>query len=432
MSTVAMNDLTRSFIESHPIEAVQALERLADDEILIEVEDLGTEQLLCVLDDLSPRRACDLFDRLDRGRQLQLIDKGPPWFTLKIIKPLSSKVRNDLLDTLPRSVRTDIEYLMSFPVDSVAYLVDEAAETLRIDLSVGEAINQLRASPDYKENSIFVVDHESVLIGRVFVKDLALSSDNDPILKYLESDVETVEIWESRKSFIERSGDSKEEIIPVIDDRRKLLGVLHHEVIHEAAERDVIANVQTMVGGSKQENARSKVSESIRHRVPWLLINLATTFLAASVIALFEGLIAKFTALAVLLPIVAGQSGNTGSQSMAVTIRSLALREIGLREWWFLAKKEFLVGVISGVSIALVCALAVFAWSQSYGLALIIAISMVTALSLACIAGALVPIMLARFGVDPATASSIILTTFTDVVGFLSFLGIALLLAFLL
>ncbi|MCY4656864.1 MAG: magnesium transporter, partial [Gammaproteobacteria bacterium] len=135
---------------------------------------------------------------------------------------------------------------------------------------------------------------------------------------------------------------------------------------------------------------------------------------------------------AVLLPIVAGQSGNTGSQSMAVTIRSLALKEIGLREWWFLAKKEFLVGVISGVSIALVCALAVFAWSQSYGLALIIAISMVTALSLACSAGALVPIILARFGVDPATASSIILTTFTDVVGFFSFLGIALMLAFLL
>lgn len=432
MLRVAINDLACSFIESHPIEAVQVLERLTDEELLTEVEDLGTEQLLCVLDDLSPRRACDLFDRLDRDRQLQLVIKGPPWFTLKIIKPLSSEVRNNLLETLPSTVRTDIEYLTSFPADSVAYLVDEAAETLRVDLSVGEAINQLRASPDYRENSIFVVDHESALIGRIFVKDLALSSDDDPILKYLESDVETVEIWESRKSFIERSGDSKEEIIPVIDERRKLLGVLRHDVIHEEAERDVIANVQTMVGGSKQENARSKVSESIRHRVPWLLVNLATTFLAASVIALFEGLIAKFTALAVLLPIVAGQSGNTGSQSMAVTIRSLALREIGLREWWFLAKKEFLVGVISGVSIALVCALAVFAWSQSFGLALIIAISMVTALSLACIAGALVPIMLARFGVDPATASSIILTTFTDVVGFLSFLGIALLLAFLL
>ena len=431
MSTVAINDLVRAFIESHPIEAVQVLERLTDEELLIEVEDLGTEHLFSVLDDLSPRRASDLFDRLGRDRQLQLVENAPPWFTLKIIKPLSSEVRNDLLDTLPGTVRTDIEYLISFPADSIAYLVDKAAETLRVDLSVGDAVNQLRASLDYKENSIFVVDHESALIGRVFVKDLALAPDSDPILKYLESDVEKVEIWESSKFFIERSGDSKEEMIPVIDERRKLLGVLHHEVIHEASERDVIANVQTMVGGSKQENARSKVSESIRHRVPWLLINLATTFLAASVIALFEGLIAKFTALAVLLPIVAGQSGNTGSQSMAVTIRSLALREIGLREWWFLAKKEFLVGVISGVSIALVCALAVFVWSQSYGLALIIAISMVTALSLACVAGALVPIMLARFGVDPATASSIILTTFTDVVGFLSFLGIALL-AFLL
>ncbi len=432
MSAIVLNDLARSFVESHPSEAVQVLERLGNEEILAEVETLGTEQLFSVLDDLSPRRAGELFGGLDRDRQVQLIEKGPPWFALKIIKPLANEVRSNLLDTLPSSVKTDINYLITFPAESVAYLVDVAAETLRVELSVGEAINQLRARSDYKENSIFVVDHESTLIGRVFVKDLALSSDTDPIVKFLESDIETAEIWESRKSLIERLGDSTEEIIPVIDDRRKLLGVLHHEVIHEAAETEVIANVQTMVGGSKQENAHSKVSESIRYRIPWLLINLATTFLAASVIALFEGLIAKFTALAVLLPIVAGQSGNTGSQSMAVTIRSLALKEIGLREWWFLGKKEFLVGVISGVSIALVCALAVFMWSQSYGLALIIAISMVTALSLACSAGALVPIILARFGVDPATASSIILTTFTDVVGFFSFLGIALMLAFLL
>lgn len=432
MTLNVMNELARTFLTSHPAEAIQSLERLTDDEILAEVQGLGTIHVLNVLDDLSPRRACDLFGHLDKSMQLKLVESGPPWFILKIFKSLAPEVQTDLLSTLPASVNTDIDYLLTFPADSIAYLVDEAAESLRVDLTVGEAINQLRACSDYKENSILVVDHESVLIGRIFVKDLAIASHSDPILRYLESDIDTVQIWESRKSFIERSGASKEELIPVVDERRKLIGVIHHEVIHQAAERDVIANVQTMVGGSKQENARSKVSESIKHRVPWLMINLGTTFLAASVIALFEGLIAKFTALAVLLPIVAGQSGNTGSQSMAVTIRSLALREIGLREWWFLAKKEFLVGVISGVSIALVCALAVFAWSQSYGLALIIAISMVTALSLACVAGALVPIMLARFGVDPATASSIILTTFTDVVGFLSFLGIALLLAFLL
>ena len=140
-------------------------------------------------------------------------------------------------------------------------------------------------------------------------------------------------------------------------------------------------------------------------------------------------MLAQFTALAVLLPVVAGQSGNAGSQSMAVTIRGLALREISFRQWFRLSRKELFVGTTNGVLIAVVCGLAVFLWQQSWGLSLIISLSMVIALAIAGIAGALVPILLARFGQDPATASSIILTTITDVVGFFVFLGIATLLA---
>jgi magnesium transporter len=150
------------------------------------------------------------------------------------------------------------------------------------------------------------------------------------------------------------------------------------------------------------------------------------------VVALFEDLIAQFTALAVLLPVVAGQSGNAGSQALAVTIRGLALREIGTREWRRVLSKETRVGMVDGLALAVTCGAGVYVWSQSIGLALVIAVAMVLSMVAAGISGALVPMILTRLGQDPATASSIILTTVTDVAGFFSFLGTATALSFML
>jgi magnesium transporter len=189
------------------------------------------------------------------------------------------------------------------------------------------------------------------------------------------------------------------------------------------------ASIQTMVGASKDERALSKASFAVRKRLPWLQINLLTAFLAAAVVGLFENTIAQFTALAVLLPVVAGQSGNAGAQALAVTMRGLALREITVRQWLPVTLKEVSVGLINGLAVALTCGIGVFVWSGSSGLVLVITLSMVLAMIAAGFAGAVVPIVLKRLGQDPAQSSSIILTTVTDVAGFFSFLGIATLLA---
>lgn len=159
--------------------------------------------------------------------------------------------------------------------------------------------------------------------------------------------------------------------------------------------------------------------------MPWLQINLLTAFLAASIVAVFEGTIAKYTALAVLLPVVAGQSGNAGAQALAVTMRGLALREIRIGQWKKVATKEIITGFWNGIAIAITCGIGVYLWSGQIGLVIVIASSMIIAMVMAGMAGALVPIVLKRLGQDPAVASSIILTTVTDIAGFLSFLGIA-------
>jgi magnesium transporter len=187
--------------------------------------------------------------------------------------------------------------------------------------------------------------------------------------------------------------------------------------------------MQTMVGASKEERALSKVSFAVRKRLPWLEINLGTAFLAASVVGLFEETIARYTALAVLLPVVAGQSGNTGAQALAVTMRGLALREIRVSHGFRVLMKELIIGFVNGVAIAIVTSIGVYLWSRNWGLSIVMFTAMIVSMVAASAAGALIPIVLVKLNRDPATASSIILTTVTDIVGFFTFLGLATLLA---
>jgi magnesium transporter len=197
----------------------------------------------------------------------------------------------------------------------------------------------------------------------------------------------------------------------------------------QVAQEQSTASAVTMVGASEDERALSSPFFAVRKRLPWLEVNLLTAFLAAAVVGVFEETIAALPALAVLLPVVAGQSGNTGAQALAVTIRGLALREIRIRHWWKVVTKEIIAGAGNGIVVALTTAVAVYFWSGSTGLALVICLSMVISMTIAGLAGAAIPMILTSLRQDPAQSSSIFLTTVTDVAGFYSFLGIATLLS---
>jgi magnesium transporter len=217
--------------------------------------------------------------------------------------------------------------------------------------------------------------------------------------------------------------------LPVVDIAGRLIGIIRYDALMAAVRQESSVDMVTMVGASRDERALSNVSFVVRKRLPWLSINLLTAFLAAAVVGLFESTIAQFTALAVLLPVVAGQSGNTGAQALAVTMRGLALREIGTSQWFQVARKEIGAAFFNGIAIALLTSSGVLVWSSSWGLALVIGTSMVIAMLAAAIAGVVIPTTLSSLGQDPAQSSSIILTTVTDVVGFFAFLGIATLLS---
>jgi magnesium transporter len=273
-------------------------------------------------------------------------------------------------------------------------------------------------------SDVFLVDDEGHLAGRVPLQDLAVAAPAER-LDTLAVAAVSVPATASQQEVVDLLTERRLASLPVVDFEGRMVGVIRHDAMVRAAQHDVAGDMQTMVGASRQERALSRVSFAVKRRLPWLQVNLAAAFLAASIVGLFEATIAQVTALAVLMPVVAGQSGNTGAQALAVTMRGLALREIRVAQWFRVTRKEAAVAFINGWLIALTTAAAVFLWHGSPGLSFVVGVAMLMAMVAAGIAGVIIPMALTSLGQDPAQSSSIFLTTVTDVVGFSSFLGIA-------
>jgi len=288
-------------------------------------------------------------------------------------------------------------------------------------------VERLQRFRDQRIQDVFLVDAGGHLTGVVSLQDVVLSQP-DRRLQTLRREPDAVQALAPRDEVLETLESHRVSSLGVVDFDGRLIGVLRQDDLVTAVQEEAAATALRMVGASEDERALSSPLFAVRKRLPWLQINLLTAFLAASVVGIFESTIASVTALAVLLPVVAGQSGNTGAQALAVTMRGLALREIRTRQWLRVTVKEVLAGAGNGVAVALTTAAAVYLWSRSTGLAAVIGISMVISMTAAGFAGAVIPVILTALRRDPAQASSIILTTITDVVGFFSFLGIATLL----
>jgi magnesium transporter len=413
------------FAQLFPHELAVFADTLPADQVAELIEGLAPVDAAAVFKRLRPDSAADVLDRLAEETFSKLVPQLDPGPVAAILARLDSDRRNNRLQALSESHSKEITQLMTYTSDSAGGMMDPRVTTFRPSSTVNEVIKRIRSLRSKRISDVFLIDEDGKLVGAVSLQDLVLAQSSDTLDELVGKQPVSVQATASREQVLEVFALSKAPSVPVTDFEGRVVGVIRHESLMAAAQAEATADVQTMVGASKDERALSKVSFAVRRRLPWLQVNLGTAFLAAAVVGLFEGTIAQFTALAVLLPVVAGQSGNTGSQALAVTMRGLALREIRGRHWLRVSLKEVAAGAINGVAVALVTALAVYIWSDSVGLTAVIAVAMVTSMAIAGLAGASIPMILERLGQDPAQASSIVLTTVTDVVGFSSFLGLA-------
>ena len=329
------------------------------------------------------------------------------------------------LTALDAKLAREIRELLTYPPGVAGRMMDPRVTSLRPDTTAREALSLIRSRRMKAIHDVFITDVEGPFSGSVGIQDLALARPDARVAELAQPNPPRVQALAPQDEMIAIAEDRRLTSLPVVDISDRLLGVIRYADLLSASQHDATADLQTMVGVSKEERAFSSVSFAVRKRLPWLQVNLAMAFLAASVVGLFEATIARFTALAVLLSVVAWQSGNTGAQALAVTMRGLALREIRVRHWLRVGMKELVVGAVNGVAVALVTALGVYLWSRSAGIAAVIGVAMVCSMVVAGLAGASVPMILILLRQDPAAASSIVLTTITDVMGFLTFLGFA-------
>lgn len=419
------DELTQRFFIDHPQDAARKIEELPIADVLEATARIPAKILTPVWQCLLPETAAKLLSALPEAVSDQLLAELTPSRAVRLLGFLPESEVTDRISRLAPVPKRDIEVLLSYPRDTAGRMMNTSISTYRRDATVGDTIERLRVHGMSTARSLFLVDDEQCLTGKVSLTDVAISQP-EVILSALEQPiVAAVRPIDSLGEITEILERGNVLDLPVVDLDGVLLGAVTHQNIARTIQKDATLNLQTMVGASKEERALSTPLFTVKKRMPWLQINLLTAFMAASVVGIFEATIAQVTALAVLLPVVAGQSGNTGAQALAVTMRGLALREITVRQWAKVLRKEVIAGFLNGICIAATCGIGVYLWSGSIGLVAVIMSSMVLAMVAAGFAGAIIPVVLTRLGQDPATSSSIILTTVTDIAGFFAFLGIA-------
>ncbi|MEO5700148.1 MAG: magnesium transporter [Casimicrobiaceae bacterium] len=425
----AAEALSRRYLQDYPREAARQLEQLSPGETAELVAPLPTNIALPVWQAFMPDTAAAILVAVPPGVAAQWLAEAEPSVSASVLAQIESEPRGVLLASLEAEVAKELRALVAYPADAAGRMMDPNVTPLHADAKVGDALRRLKAIRRRGLRELFVVDDDGRLVGRVEIQDLATADPDLPLEDITRRLIAVVQELDPREELVGILEQHPITEVPVVNVDGRFVGVIQHSALLAAVEEETSADIQAMVGVSRDERALSTPRFAVTKRLPWLQINLATAFLAAAVVGLFEGTIARFTALAVLLPVVAGQSGNAGAQALAVTMRGLALREIGMRHWRTVVTKEAIVGLVNGLAVAATTALGVYIWSRSAGLVAVCAVAMVISMVAAGLAGALTPILLRKFGQDPATSSSIILTTVTDIVGFFSFLGIATLLA---
>tara|TARA_Y100000768_G_C23929883_1_gene659508 strand:+ start:40 stop:1419 length:1380 start_codon:yes stop_codon:yes gene_type:complete len=417
--------INQTLEDLHPSDVANLIENLSSEtrEKLLEIEEFDIDPEIFV--EINESIQTEILQLLSNDSIAKIIKRLESDNAISIIENLNQEKKNLVLDKLPPKDRFLLEEGLSYPEDSAARIMQREFTAVPSDWSVGQTIDYLRESKDLPEEflEIFIVDNDFKPIGivpssRVLrtprEKKMNTIMREMPVLISVNMDKEEVGHTFENYNLVSAG---------VVNKNNKLVGMITADdvvtVVQEEAEEDVLR-----LAGVGDEEITDSVLIKTKRRFNWLLLNLFTALLATWVISLFGASIEQMVALAFLMPIVASMGGNAGMQTLAVTIRAIATKELSSGNFNKIVGKEFLIGILNGIIFAIITAVIVQFWFQELKLSLLIGISMVLNMIVAGLFGILVPVSLKKVNIDPALASSVFVTTITDVIGFLSFLGI--------
>jgi magnesium transporter len=326
--------------------------------------------------------------------------------------------------------RARLERVMHYPDDLAGGLMNTDTITIRARLTLDVVLRYLRRHTEIPEmtDNLIVVNRSDQFIGLLSLRTLLVSDPAASVREMMLTDVEPIPVNMTDKE-VARLFESNDWVsAPVVDDNGTLLGRITIDDVVDVIREDTDRSLMSMAGLDEDTDTFAPLMHAAPRRAIWLGINLVTAFIAASVINLFQGTIKEFVFLAVLMPIVASMGGIAGTQTLTLVVRGIALGQVVKNNQGWLINRELVIGLMNGILWALVVAVAASIWFEQWKIGLIIAAAMVINLVTAALAGAVLPLLMARAKIDPALAGGVVLTTITDVVGFVSFLGLATLL----
>ena len=379
---------------------------------LNEVDDSVREE---ILEELEPETVADGVRELESDDAVELLEG------------LDEEDQEEILEKLPASERVAIERRLEYPENSAGRRMQTEFISVPPDWTVGQAIDYMRDTPDLPDRfyEIYAVDDAQHWQGAVSLDALLRSRRPVPLAELIDEDRRRVSVMDDQEEVARLFGKYNLVAAPVIDTANRLVGVITIDDVVDVIEEEADEDLKALGGVTSDEELSDSVWTIAKARFNWLLVNLATAFLASSVLGLFEGQLEQMVALAVLAPIVASQGGNAATQTMTVAVRALATRELGSNNAFRVVMREGLVGLVNGIAFAVITGIAAVAWFKIPALGVVIGLAMLCNLVAGALGGILIPMVLERERADPAVASGTFVTTITDVVGFFSFLGIA-------
>jgi len=426
--------------------ALELVEPLHYADVADLLEHLSQEQRLRLIEILPEEIAVDVFSELDETVRDEVVEHLGVAFAaavvtaletddaVQVIEDMDEADQKQVLEAVPLSERTLIEESLSYPEDSAGRLMQREVMTVPEFWTVGETIDFMRQSADSEEGpggalpeqfyDIFVVDPSHKPLGSIALSRLLRTRRPVPVKDIMEPEMKVIPVTLDQEDVAYLFSQRDLVSAPVVDEDGRLAGVITVDdvvdVIHEEHEEDIM-----LMAGVREDDLYEATADTVKARFSWLLINLGTAILASAIIGLFEATIDQIVALAVLMPIVASMGGNAGTQTLAVTVRALAMKDLTSTNAMRVIGKELLVGGFNGIMFAVLTGVVAWGWFGSASLGLVIAFAMIVNMVIAGLAGTTIPLVLERNGIDPAVASSVFLTTVTDIVGFAAFLGLA-------
>jgi magnesium transporter len=415
--------------KQHPADIAQILatvndrERHATFSILV---DRNSRLAMEALSELGPEDGGPLLADRSAEEIARFVQELPSDDAAALIDYLPEDLSASVLELMRRKESENVENLLEYPEQTAGRIMNPNVFALAEELTVGESITELQSARDVEMVFyLYVVDVRRHLVGVVSLRRLLLVSPETPLKRIMTSDLISVRVDTDQEEVARQVASYNLLAIPVVDEENKLVGVITVDDVIDVIKDEATEDIYRLAGVSGDERVFTPPMESLRLRLPWLGVNLGTAFVAATVVALFEGTIERVTALAVFMPVVAGMGGNAATQTLTVVVRGIALGELTWGNARKALLKEMVVGLGNGITMGLLAGAVVWLLRGDPMIGALLGAAMVINMFVAATAGTMIPLGLRALKVDPALASSVFITTLTDVAGFASFLGLA-------